>query len=96
MFAFTYVAGIRKTEITGDGLSPLNHQHTRLMVTQNGTGVRALLTETMRKIILKKGKAEKTRNEVGAAVRVLEHRTATGRKRDGNHHIPIQGPSKCK
>jgi hypothetical protein len=39
------------------------------MVTQKETGVTALLTETMRRIILKKGKEEKARN--GAeAVRV--------------------------
>jgi hypothetical protein len=38
------------------------------MVIQNGTGVTALLTETMKGIILNKGEAEKIRNEVEVAV----------------------------
>jgi len=39
------------------------------MVTQNITGVTALLTETTKGIILKKGEAEKIRN--GAEVAVI-------------------------
>jgi hypothetical protein len=34
------------------------------MVTQNGTGVTVLVTEIRRRIIVKKGEAEKIRNEV--------------------------------
>jgi hypothetical protein len=64
------------------------------MVPQKRKGVTALPTETMRRIILKKGKAEKTRNGAEVEVRVREHQTVTGRKRDGNHLIPIQDLSK--
>jgi hypothetical protein len=66
------------------------------MVTQNGTEVTALLTETTRGIIRKKGEAEKIRNGVEVAVVVQYHPTVTGKQRDGNHRIPTRGPSKCK
>jgi hypothetical protein len=64
------------------------------MVTPDRTGVKALLTETMRRQTLKTRKGEKTKGQVEAGI--LEHQTHIGRKGGGKNLVPILDPGEGK